>query len=110
MRIALVHPAGSNWVPGKKDITPTANRMAPLGLVSIAAYLEEKGHTVFVHDCLGPRAPAGVDANVKQILAHFRVFGRLRHRQCDQSGRPADKKYFRRRTHLIHGARPAGAV
>jgi magnesium-protoporphyrin IX monomethyl ester (oxidative) cyclase len=70
MRIALVHPAGSNWVPGKKDITPTANRMAPLGLVSIAAYLEEKGHTVFVHDCLGPRAPAGVDASVKQILAH----------------------------------------
>jgi len=69
MKIALVHPAGSNWVPGKKDITPTANRMAPLGLVSIAAYLEKKGHTVFVHDCLGPRAPAGVDANVKQILA-----------------------------------------
>lgn len=70
MRIVLVHPAGSNWIPGKKDITPTANRMAPLGLLSIAAYLEKKGHRVFVHDCLGPRAPVGVDANVKQILTH----------------------------------------
>ena len=37
MRIVLVHPAGSNWVPGKKDITATANRMAPLGLLSIVA-------------------------------------------------------------------------
>ena len=27
MRISLVHPAGSNWVPGKKDITATANRI-----------------------------------------------------------------------------------
>ena len=43
MKIALVHPAGSNWVPGKKDMTTTANRMAPIGLLSIAAYLEEKG-------------------------------------------------------------------
>jgi len=65
-----VHPAGSNWVPGKKDITATANRMAPLGLLSIAAYLEEKGHDVFVHDCLGPKASADLDPNVKAILAH----------------------------------------
>ena len=60
MRIVLVHPAGSNWVPGRKDITATANRMAPLGLLSIAACLERAGHEVFVHDCLGPRAVAGV--------------------------------------------------
>ncbi len=39
MRIVLVHPAGSNWVPGKRDITTTANRMAPLGILSIASYL-----------------------------------------------------------------------
>ncbi len=54
MKIVLVHPAGSNWVPGKKDITATANRMAPLGLLSIAAWLEREGHEVFVHDCLEP--------------------------------------------------------
>jgi anaerobic magnesium-protoporphyrin IX monomethyl ester cyclase len=68
MRIVLVHPAGSNWVPGQRDITATANRMAPLGLLSIAAYLEREGHEVFVHDCLGPRAVAGGAENVGLIL------------------------------------------
>jgi anaerobic magnesium-protoporphyrin IX monomethyl ester cyclase len=70
MRIVLVHPAGSNWVPGKKDVAAVANRMAPLGLLSIAAYLEREGHTVFVQDCLGPQAPVGTAANVRQIMAH----------------------------------------
>ncbi len=70
MKIVLVHPAGSNWVPGKKDITATANRMAPIGLLSIAAYLERKGHEVCIHDCLGPRAAAGTEANVNAILSH----------------------------------------
>ena len=46
MHIVLVHPAGSNWIPGKKDVSTTANRMAPLGLLSIAAYLEKQGHSV----------------------------------------------------------------
>jgi len=68
MRIALVHPAGSNWLPGKKDPTATANRMAPLGLLSLASYLEKHGHEVMVHDCLGPQAPAGVEANGRIIL------------------------------------------
>ena len=70
MRIVLVHPAGSNWVPGKKDITPTANRMAPLGLLSIAAYLERRGHVARVLDCLGPDAAADPQITVKRILAH----------------------------------------
>ncbi len=70
MRIALVHPAGSNWVPGKKDITATANRMAPLGLLSIAAFLRRKGHAVAVLDCLGPRAARGTDDSARQILDH----------------------------------------
>ncbi len=68
MRIVLVHPAGSNWIPGRKDITATANRMAPLGLLSIAAFLEREGHEVFVHDCLGPGAVAGTAKNVALIL------------------------------------------
>ena len=68
MKIALVHPAGSNWIPGKTDPTATANRMAPLGLLSIASYLEKHGHEVMVHDCLGPHAPAGVEANGRIIL------------------------------------------
>jgi anaerobic magnesium-protoporphyrin IX monomethyl ester cyclase len=69
MRIMLVHPAGSNWVPGEKDITATANRMAPLGLLSIAAYLKRSGHQVFIHDCLGPEAPPGIAENVQAVLA-----------------------------------------
>ena len=70
MRIVLVHPAGYNWVPGKKDITPTANRMAPNGLLSIAAYLSLHGHQVFIHDCLGPQAPRRVRAHIDKIMSH----------------------------------------
>jgi len=68
LRIVLVHPAGSNWMPGKKDITAIANRMAPLCLLSIAAYLRQKGHQVFVHDCLGPGAVSDQKVNIKKIL------------------------------------------
>ena len=68
MRIVLVHPTGSNWVPGKKDITAVANRMAPLGLLSMAAYLEREGHEVFVLDCLGPGGSLSNDAYVQSIL------------------------------------------
>ena len=70
MRIVLVHPAGSNWVPGKKDVTAVANRMAPLGLISIAAYLEKAGHTVFVYDCLGPGKPSDNRFHTKAILRY----------------------------------------
>lgn len=69
MKIVLVHPAGSNWVPGKKDITATANRMAPLGLLSIAAWLERENHEVFVYDCLGPRMPENNAAHAQAILS-----------------------------------------
>ena len=68
MRIVLVHPAGSNWVPGKKDVTAVANRMAPLGLLSIAAYLEKEGHTVSVYDCLGPGMPLDNRIHTKAII------------------------------------------
>lgn len=70
MRIVLVHPAGSNWVPGKKDITTTANRMAPLGILSIASYLEREGHEVFVYDCMGPYAVHGARANARIIVGY----------------------------------------
>lgn len=69
MRVVLVHPTGSNWMPGKKDISATANRMAPLGLLSISAFLKQRGHQVFIHDCLGPRAIADVGENSRQVLA-----------------------------------------
>ncbi len=68
MRIVLVHPAGSNFVPGKKDITPVANRMAPLGLLSIAAFLGQSGHDVSILDCLGPFVATDMESNIQTIL------------------------------------------
>lgn len=70
MRVVLVHPKGSNWVPGRKDITATANRMAPLGLLSIAAWLDQEGNEVFVHDCLGPHALKNNAAHAETILGY----------------------------------------
>ncbi|MDD5307321.1 MAG: radical SAM protein [Deltaproteobacteria bacterium] len=68
MRVALIHPAGSNFVPGKRDVTVVANRMPPLGILGMASVLEREGHDVVVHDCLGPRAPKGMKANVRAVL------------------------------------------
>ena len=42
--------------------------MAPLGLLSLAAYLEQEGHDVYLHDCLGPETPKGLGANTRIIL------------------------------------------
>ncbi|MCX5849387.1 MAG: radical SAM protein [Deltaproteobacteria bacterium] len=68
-RIVLVHPRGFNWFPGKHDITDIANRMVPQGLLSIAAYLVQKGHDVFVYDCLGPDASFDLQKQAEAILA-----------------------------------------
>jgi radical SAM superfamily enzyme YgiQ (UPF0313 family) len=67
-RIVLVHPRGFNWFPGQRDITDIANRMVPQGLLSIASYLSQKGHAVFVYDCLGPGVPFEINEQVKAIL------------------------------------------
>src|SRR4030042_1918230 len=69
MKIVLVHHAGANWIKGKKDLAAVANRMAPIGILSIASFLERQGHEVFVHDCLGPRAAPATDDNVKLVLS-----------------------------------------
>ncbi len=69
MRVTLVHPAGFNFMPGQPDFTVLANRMAPLGILSLAAWLEQHGHPTAVHDCLGPCAPAGIEANAAAIIA-----------------------------------------
>jgi anaerobic magnesium-protoporphyrin IX monomethyl ester cyclase len=69
MRVALVHPSGSNWIKGKKDVAFVANKMAPIGLLSIAAYLEKNGHEVFVYDCQYSGPASGPAANSLNILA-----------------------------------------
>jgi anaerobic magnesium-protoporphyrin IX monomethyl ester cyclase len=69
MRVTLVHPAGFNFVPGQPDFSVLANRMAPIGILSLCAWLEKHGHPTAVHDCLGPYAPPGIEANAEAVLA-----------------------------------------
>lgn len=69
MRVTLVHPAGFNFVPGQPDFSVLANRMAPIGILQLASWLEKHGHPTQVHDCLGPYAPPSLEANAEQILA-----------------------------------------
>src|SRR5687767_11047381 len=68
MRVTLVHPAGYNFQPGQPDFTVLANRMAPIGIMQLSSWLEKHGHTVFLHDALGPKAPASLEANFEQVM------------------------------------------
>lgn len=69
MRVTLVHPAGFNFVPGQPDFSVLANRMPPIGIMQLASWLEKFGHSVTLHDCLGPHAPPGIAANAEIVLA-----------------------------------------
>ncbi|HEX2952918.1 MAG TPA: radical SAM protein [Bacillota bacterium] len=69
-RIVLVHPRGSNWLKGSRDIIASANRMIPHGILSIAAWLEKEGYEVFVHDCLGPYASPEFQTNINEIVSY----------------------------------------
>ncbi len=69
MRITLVHPAGFNFVPGQPDFSVLANRMAPIGIMQLASWLEKFGHCVQLHDCLGPYAPLTIVENAEIVLA-----------------------------------------
>jgi magnesium-protoporphyrin IX monomethyl ester (oxidative) cyclase len=69
MRVTLVHPAGFNFVPGQPDFSLLANRMAPIGILTLAAWLEKHGHAAAVHDCMGPHAPPSVEENARAVLA-----------------------------------------
>lgn len=69
MRITLVHPAGFNFVPGQPDFSVLANRMPPVGILSLASWLDKHGHQTALHDCLGPFAPPTIEENASQILA-----------------------------------------
>lgn len=51
MKILFIHPHGSNWMPGMQDITTIFNVMPPLGLLSIAAWLERHQIEVEIIDC-----------------------------------------------------------
>jgi anaerobic magnesium-protoporphyrin IX monomethyl ester cyclase len=67
MKVLLINPFGSNWVEGREDHTETAIRMAPIGIISIAAYLIDQGHDVEVHDCRGPVSRGGAEEVLSRI-------------------------------------------
>ena len=69
MRVTLVHPAGFNFVPGQPDLVELANRMAPIGVLQLASWLEQHGHPTAVIDGMGPFAPQGIEAQAEAVLA-----------------------------------------
>lgn len=68
MKVLFVHPYGSNFMAGVQDITTIFNLMPPLGILSIAAVLENNGIAVGIIDCYAEPAPA--EAVVEKILAN----------------------------------------
>ena len=50
MRIILFHPMGYDNVAAQVPIARFANHMAPIGILTVAAYLRDRGHDVAVLD------------------------------------------------------------
>jgi radical SAM superfamily enzyme YgiQ (UPF0313 family) len=71
MNILLINPFGSNWIEGRDDRTGAVIRIAPTGVLSLAAYLLERGHAVAVYDCRRPVKLAGT-AEVLSRVASFK--------------------------------------
>jgi len=66
LKVLFVHPHGSNWLGDQKDISSVFNLMPPLGILSIAAVLEQNGIEVQVIDCYG--LPSTTESLVDRIL------------------------------------------
>ena len=66
MKVLFIHPHGSNFMKGVKDITTIFNLMPPLGMMSIAAVLEQNGIEVELIDCYA--RPETVEQLVKRII------------------------------------------
>lgn len=48
--ITLVQPCGMNWEPQRRDMSRIANIMPPIGLCSLAAWVERNGHRARIQD------------------------------------------------------------
>ena len=64
-KILLVHPLGVNWMPGETDMSRIANIMPPIGLCSLAAWVDRHGHRADIHDCF---AFPGQDEKIDRYL------------------------------------------
>lgn len=67
MKILFLHPHGSNWLKGMNDITTIFNLMPPLGILSIAAWLEKHGIEVEIID--GYASRESHQAMVDKVIA-----------------------------------------
>jgi anaerobic magnesium-protoporphyrin IX monomethyl ester cyclase len=71
-RILLIHPLGYDAKAANRDISRLANLMPPLGLASIAAYLEQQGLRADIIDCFAhPDSDEMIDAYVRQYQPRF---------------------------------------
>lgn len=67
MKVLFVHPHGWNWYGSQKDISSIFSLMPPLGIMSIASFLEERGLDVEILDCHA--RPAPLEETLSLILA-----------------------------------------
>ena len=66
MKVLFIHPRGNNWIGDMKDISSIFNIMPPHGMMSIAAFLEQRGiQTAFI-DCYAKPLP--LDELVAEIV------------------------------------------
>ncbi len=71
--ILLVHPLGYRTEHAAQDVSRMANIMPPLGLASIAAYLEQRGLRAGIIDCFAH--PLEADELIRQyLLGHKPAF------------------------------------
>lgn len=66
MKVLFIHPYGSNFLTGMKDISTIFNLMPPLGMLSIAAVLERAGIEVDFIDCYA--TPMPLETLVKEVI------------------------------------------
>ncbi|UCE58699.1 MAG: cobalamin-dependent protein [Phycisphaerales bacterium] len=67
-KILFIHPLGVNWTPGERDMSRIANIMPPIGLCSLAAWLESHGHRADIHDCY---AFPGRDDKIEESIRSY---------------------------------------
>lgn len=67
--ILLVHPLGYQSAAAERDISRRANIMPPLGLASMAAYLNAAGFVCRILDCY---AHPDADRRLRELLRDFR--------------------------------------
>jgi anaerobic magnesium-protoporphyrin IX monomethyl ester cyclase len=90
-RVLLIHPLGYDASKANRDISRVANLMPPLGLASIAAYLEQHGFTADIIDCFAnPYSDRDIDEYVSKY--HPRFVGAT----CTTAGFMDTARIFRR--------------